>query len=239
MPSSSRPTDYVMMGLSVVCGAGSIALFAAWPFDLVPMRLGDAGTLLWDALLSIAFFVQHSVMVRRPVKARLARVVAERYVGAIYSIASGVVLAAVVVLWQRSPTVLLVIEGPLRWLTGALSVLALAAFVWGVLSLRGFDPLGLGPVRAHLRRTAARASPFTVRGAYRWVRHPLYASILVLFWTEPLVTLDRLLFDVLWTSWIVVGSVLEEADLVAEFGDRYVDYRRKVPMLIPWHAPRT
>lgn len=236
--SSGRVTDYSMMALSVFFGVGSIALLGIWPFELVPLGLGEAGALLWDGLLSVAFFLQHSVMLRRPVKARLARVVPERHLGTTYSIASGVVLTVVVVMWQRSPTVLLAIEGPLRWLTGALSVTALAAFAWGIFSLPGFDPLGLGPVRAHLGRTTARQLPFTVRGAYRWVRHPLYASILVLFWAQPLVTLDRLLFDVLWSAWIVVGTVLEERDLVAEFGDRYLEYRRKVPMLIPWHAPR-
>jgi hypothetical protein len=43
--------------------------------------------------------------------------------------------------------------------------------------------------------------------------------------------------DVLWTAWICVGAVLEEADLLADFGDAYRDYRRKVPMLIPWRGP--
>lgn len=47
---------------------------------------------------------------------------------------------------------------------------------------------------------------------------------------------------VLWTVWIVVGTVLEERDLVAEFGDRYLVYQRNVPILIPrrivgWISP--
>jgi protein-S-isoprenylcysteine O-methyltransferase Ste14 len=32
---------------------------------------------------------------------------------------------------------------------------------------------------------------------------------------------------------MVVGTFLEEADLIAEFGDAYRSYRRAVPMLIP------
>lgn len=238
MPMSGRATDYSMMALSVLCGVGSIALFVVWPFEMVPLSLGNPGTLLWDGLLSVAFFVQHSVMVRRSFKERLVRVAPERYVGAVYTIASGIVLAVLLVLWQRSPAVVVAVDGPLRWLLRALSLLAVAGFLWGVLSLPGFDPLGLGPIRAHLRGKAPRASPFTVRGAYRWVRHPLYASLILLFWTDPLLTADRLLFDVLWTLWIVAGTVLEERDLVAEFGDKYCAYQREVPMLFPWHAPR-
>ena len=76
--------------------------------------------------------------------------------------------------------------------------------------------------------------PFVVRGPYRWVRHPFYFFSLLLIWSCPDLSLDRLLHNILWSTWIVVGSVLEERDLVADFGEPYRDYQRKVPMLIPW-----
>jgi protein-S-isoprenylcysteine O-methyltransferase Ste14 len=79
--------------------------------------------------------------------------------------------------------------------------------------------------------------PFTVRGPYRWVRHPLYFFCLLMIWSCPDLSLDRLLHNVLWTAWIVVGSVLEERDLVASFGEEYSNYKREVPMLIPWRIP--
>jgi protein-S-isoprenylcysteine O-methyltransferase Ste14 len=66
------------------------------------------------------------------------------------------------------------------------------------------------------------------------VRHPLYFFTLVMIWTSPDITLDRLLFNVLFTGWIVVGTRLEERDLVAEFGEHYSVYQRHVPMLIPY-----
>jgi protein-S-isoprenylcysteine O-methyltransferase Ste14 len=76
-----------------------------------------------------------------------------------------------------------------------------------------------------------------VRGAYRWVRHPFYACILVLVWSCPELTADRLVFNLLWTAWIVLGAALEERDLAADFGDAYRRYRRRVPMLVPWRGP--
>ncbi len=238
MAKSSRLADYTVMVLAVVCGGGSLVLFFLWPFEAVCLRLGETGILIWDGLLSIAFFLQHSVMVRAPVRDRLASLLPERYVGALYSIASGVVLALVLLLWQRSPTMLLSVEGPARWLTRTVAVLGLAGFAWGVASLHDFDPFGLRPIKVHLRGATRRGSTFTVRGAYRWVRHPLYSSVLLLFWANPDVTADRLLFDALWTAWIAFATTLEERDLVVEFGDVYRRYRRNVPMLIPWHAPR-
>jgi protein-S-isoprenylcysteine O-methyltransferase Ste14 len=50
----------------------------------------------------------------------------------------------------------------------------------------------------------------------------------------PNLTVDILLYNVLWTAWIIVGSVLEERDLVASFDREYRDYQIKVPMLIPF-----
>ena len=71
-------------------------------------------------------------------------------------------------------------------------------------------------------------------GPYRYVRHPFYFCCLVLFWSCPNLTFDRLLYNVVWSIWLVVGTFLEERDLVMDFGDQYRDYQRKVPMLIPW-----
>jgi protein-S-isoprenylcysteine O-methyltransferase Ste14 len=47
-------------------------------------------------------------------------------------------------------------------------------------------------------------------------------------------TADRVLFNVLWTSWMILGMYLEERDLVAEFGVAYREYQQAVPRLIPW-----
>ena len=80
--------------------------------------------------------------------------------------------------------------------------------------------------------------PFSVRGPYRWVRHPFYSFTLVLIWSSPEVTADRLLFNVLFTVWIVIGTRLEEGDLVAIFGEAYRHYQRDVPMLVPYRIPR-
>jgi protein-S-isoprenylcysteine O-methyltransferase Ste14 len=54
-----------------------------------------------------------------------------------------------------------------------------------------------------------------------------------MIWSCPDLTADRLLFNLLWTAWIVVGTLLEERDLVAQFGEEYRVYQTEAPMLIP------
>jgi len=75
--------------------------------------------------------------------------------------------------------------------------------------------------------------PITVAGPYRWVRHPLYLFMILMIWSCPDLTADRLLFNLLWTVWVAIGSYFEERDLIIEFGDVYREYQKRVPMLIP------
>jgi methanethiol S-methyltransferase len=238
MRSSTLAADTSMMVLSVLFGVGSVVLFVLLPsVHVLPRGWPDSAALPWDVLLSLAFFLQHSGMVRRPIRARLGKVLPGRYQRALYSIASGIVLALVVLLWQPSETRLVELQGVPRLIAQVLSISAVGAFVLSAVTLRrSFDPLGLGPISAHLRGRTVRPDDFVVRGPYLWVRHPLYSCILLLFWTNPDITADRLLLSLTWSLWIFVGAVLEERDLIAEFGERYRAYRRQVPMLVPWRG---
>jgi protein-S-isoprenylcysteine O-methyltransferase Ste14 len=236
----NHPTKWLsllLLVLAIGLGAGSIVAFAGWPVGtlaIVRLRWPEALVLSWDAALSMLFFLQHSGMVRRSVKTRLVALVGPAYQPAIYAIASGIALVVVVLLWQPSSIRLYNLTGLGRRVVQGFSFAAIGLFVWGFVSLRAADPLGLGGLVGHLRSRPATPCAFAVRGAYRLVRHPLYLAVIVAVWSCPDVAADRLLFDVLWTAWIVGGTVLEEADLIAELGETYRTYRRRVPMLIPW-----
>jgi methanethiol S-methyltransferase len=232
---------YSVIILAYLVGGGSLLLFGAFlvvgPFAFIHFPLSEGQALILDGLLSFVFFAQHSGMVRTSFRTRFSSVVPNPYHPAIYSIASGSALTAAVLLWQPSATVFVQIQGPLQWLFRAISLLAIAGFVWGVRALGAFDPFGLASIILHLRGRELRPPNFVLRGPYLWVRHPLYFFMLVLVWSFPHVNADRLLFNVLWSGWIVVGSYLEERDLAAEFGEKYRRYQKTVPMLIPWKGP--
>jgi len=241
---SSRIADYSFMVLAVVLGGGSIVLFA-WPGHpvFVPLGWSAHAALWWNVLVSCVFFAQHSVMVRRPVRARLAAVIPGRYDGAFYAITSGLALMLVALLRQPTGGPLFVLEGVPRAAVVTAALLAVGGFAWGIHALRTFDLLGLRPIREHLREGATPPSEVTpdvdalvVRGPYRWVRHPLYSCIIVLMWSDPEMTAGRLVLAALWSAWIYVGALLEERDLLFAFGDTYRRYRRQVPILIPWRG---
>lgn len=235
--SERKSTAYAVLVASALLGQGSLLLFLVFlftgAFRIVDLGLDARGALQFNALLSVIFFLQHSIMVRQSARRRLAKLVPDEYVAALYAICSSLALLVVVLLWQHSGQTVVEVHGICRAPFRTIFALSLAGFVWGSKTLRGFDPFGLGSIRRELRGTKPKSSRFIVAGPYRWVRHPLYLCAILMIWSCPDLTTDRLLFNLLWTAWIVAGTLLEERDLVAEFGDSYRAYQSRVPMLVP------
>jgi protein-S-isoprenylcysteine O-methyltransferase Ste14 len=70
------------------------------------------------------------------------------------------------------------------------------------------------------------------------VRHPMYIAVIIVLWCHSFTAAD-LLVNSLLTIYVVVGTILEERKLIAEFGDAYIRYQKEVPMLIPFTKWKT
>jgi methanethiol S-methyltransferase len=234
----SRVTLKVILISASLAGQGSLLLFVIFlyrgPLLIFQMGLTQWKALVWDGLLSVIFFVQHSGMVRKGLRNRLSNFIPPLYHGALYTIVSGLTLTGVIILWQGSAITLYEFQGPSRWFVRGFSFIMFAGCFWTIFSLRAFDTFGLAPIRAELCGKRPPSQDFVPHGPYLWVRHPLYLLVILMLWSCPNVTADRLLFNILWTVWIFVGAALEEADLLGDFGEKYKDYQSKVPMWIPW-----
>jgi len=83
--------------------------------------------------------------------------------------------------------------------------------------------------------TSVATPELKVNGIHRYVRHPLYSGTILfvtgLFFTFP--TLSNLIAVVLLIAYVLIGLIFEERKLVKEFGQSYIQYRSKVPKLIP------
>jgi protein-S-isoprenylcysteine O-methyltransferase Ste14 len=226
------------MIVATLIGSLSMLLFLVFLFSgsfaLIKMGLPETAVLVWNSILSFVFFIQHSGMIRRNFRTRLAAIIPSYFNDAIFTITSSIALIAVIVFWQPSTTVLFEFNGFARWIARGFFFLAVAGMGWGVYALKYFDAFGRIPIRDHLNGKQHRSQKFTVYGPYLWVRHPLYFFVLLLIWSCPDLTLDRFIFNFLWTIWIFIGAVLEEKDLLSDFGDDYRQYQSRVPMLIPW-----
>ncbi|MCG8643670.1 MAG: isoprenylcysteine carboxylmethyltransferase family protein [Desulfobacterales bacterium] len=218
---------------SLFLGGGSLVYFFCFlilgPRVSICLTSDPASALIANIGLSLLFFIQHSLMVRRAFKKRAARYLPERFEPAVYAIVSGLTLTLVVLFWQHSDMVFLILPVWLKPVQGLMVLICLAGFLWASRSLDSLDPMGIRP-----RRQSRPDQPvFKIAGPYQYVRHPMYFFTLVLIWSTTVFTLDRLVFNLLWTAWICAGARWEERDLVRLFGRDYCDYQSAVPMLLP------
>lgn len=207
---------------------------------VVPTRLdgvpvGPRGmSLLIDTLLLGVFAVQHSVMARRGFKAWSTRLVPSEIERSTFvALASGALL---LLFWQWRPLggVLWQVSTPaLRAALIAISASGWALVLVATLLINHFDLFGLRQAWFALHDRRYTRVPLATPSLYRYVRHPLYLGFLIAFWSAPTVTLAHLLFAAATTAYILIAIRLEERDLIAEHGEEYERYRRRVPKLLP------
>ncbi len=238
----SKIHAYATMVAATFFAGASLSLLGLFllfgPIRVVDLGLSTVGALVLDGVLCLMFCLQHSGMVRKSFHRRLKAIVPESCHGAVYAIASGVVLLALLVFWQPTDATLFSVHGPFRWLFRCATLGAILGFAWGMRTLDSLDAFGIRPVKAALQGKTVKPASLSLGGPYRWVRHPLYAFVVVLLWSYPDLTADRLLLNVLWTIWVYIGAVFEERDLVSAFGESYRTYQRQVPMFLPLRMPR-
>src|SRR6478735_11195573 len=90
------------------------AMLALLPFTGGPIgELSLGSALALDLVLLVAFALQHSVMARPSFKARWTRVVPAAAERSTYVLATGLVLAPLLVLWQPMPAIIWSVEASL------------------------------------------------------------------------------------------------------------------------------
>jgi protein-S-isoprenylcysteine O-methyltransferase Ste14 len=201
---------------------------------------GDfVGSFLTDVALLLLFAFQHSVMARPAFKRWWTRFIPEPAERSTYVLASSLALIALFAFWRPLGGTVWSVEEP----TVALVLNGLCAFGWllvlvSTFLINHFDLFGLRQVWLYLLGKPYTSIGFRMPGPYRLVRHPLYVGWLFAFWATPTMSLTHLLFALATTGYILVAIQLEERDLVASLGDAYRDYRKEVPMLVPFTRRR-
>jgi protein-S-isoprenylcysteine O-methyltransferase Ste14 len=193
---------------------------------------------LTGALLTLlavaAWGVLHSLLAAPRTKRWMHRRVgpgADRGYRLFYNIVAAVTLLPILAVAALVPGVTLYqIPSPWVLLTTAIQIVALLIIVVAVLQTGATSFLG---IRQLLSPQETEAPKLQVSGSYRWVRHPLYTAGLAFIWFSPIMTTSTLALYLGFTLYIVVGSRYEERQLTAEFGEPYLEYRRRVPAIIP------
>jgi protein-S-isoprenylcysteine O-methyltransferase Ste14 len=191
-----------------------------------------AGELALLGVLWLAYFATHSLLASRAVKSGIAvrwPKLGKRY-RLLYNLIAVVLLIPPAAVLHFSPGPMIwQWTGASAWLANGLALLAVIGFAG---ARTGYDlALFLG-VRGSSGGALA-SEGLRVSGIHRYVRHPWYFFALIIIWSRDM-SAAMLVTAVMITLYFVVGSQLEEAKLIDEFGEAYRRYRQRVPGLFPW-----
>jgi protein-S-isoprenylcysteine O-methyltransferase Ste14 len=141
--------------------------------------------------------------------------------------------------------VLILLNAPL-WFLSPLSTRQLAAWLLGAVSIwlaiEGFRLLRVvGRPAQTVKRGAnlpiENTTTLVTVGAYRWIRNPLYGSLLALAWSAYLkhpFGLGSIALTVGASGFLVATAIAEERENLQHFGEPYVRYMASTKRFIPF-----
>jgi len=120
---------------------------------------------------------------------------------------------------------------------GLLLVLRFLGIAVMLAALTQYD-LGLFGGLAQLRqgiRALDETETLHLGGMHRYVRHPIYLGAYCFLWGG---VLDEFgLQTAIWGSvYLFIGTWFEERKLIAQYGQSYIEYRQKVPSILPFRG---
>ncbi len=211
---------------------------------IVPTSIdGEVTMAFWPALLInlgllSLFAVQHSVMARPAFKRWWTQFVPKPIERSTYVLFSSLAMIVLFAFWQPLGGTVWAVEEPIL----KAILIGGCVFGWGLVLVSTFlidhfDLFGLRQVWLHLRGKSYTEHKFVTPGPYRLIRHPLYLGWFFAFWSTPVMTSAHLVFAVMTAAYILVAIQFEERDLERALPE-YTEYKRQVPMLVPFSKRR-
>jgi protein-S-isoprenylcysteine O-methyltransferase Ste14 len=199
-----------------------------------PAQPTATASLAVNLALLLAFGWSHSVMARPAFKRYWTRLVPQPIERSTYVLVSSLMLALLMWQWRPMAAVVWNIESDagraLMWAMFAAGWLMVPAVS---LMINHFDLFGMRQVWLYFLGRPYEPLPFRTPMLYSRVRHPLYIGWAMAFWASPTMSAGHLLFASVLTAYMGLAALVEERDLIAHFGDQYLQYRRDVPRFVP------
>lgn len=209
-------------------------LFVPKSIDGAP-QVPLAQAILINALLLSLFALQHSIMARPAFKNWWTKIIPEPAERSTYVLLSSLCLVLLVWQWQPMGGFIWRVEEPVaKTILTALFITGWLIVLLSTFMINHFDLFGLRQVWFYFLGKRYEPLRFRIPFFYKYVRHPLYLGWLIAFWATPVMSATHLLFAALTTGYILTAIKFEEKDLITHFGEKYSNYKRLVPKIIPF-----
>lgn len=121
-------------------------------------------------------------------------------------------------------------------LQSLLAITVLALFILGAKKYDLFQLFGIRQIKSgNSHSSLSKTDDINTSGILSLTRHPWYLAAILFIWIRDSdIYVSTLVINIILTSYIVIGTILEEKKLIIEYGDNYRAYQEKVSMLFPF-----
>ncbi len=192
-------------------------------------------------ILFTLFAISHSWLASKEIKARLIEKIGTRiaFYRLFYNISSFIIFFTFYSIAPKPDVIVYDLQFPFDIITFALQVLSLILLLWAAKVIDVKEFVGITQIERFFKGTYSildldEKQILRTEGAFKFVRHPIYLFCILFLGLRPQMSLFYLIMFICITVYFYVGSIFEEKKLVEVFGDKYIEYQKKVPRLFPF-----
>jgi len=185
----------------------------------------------------VLFYTSHSIMAATKIKKKMRRIMGRSYKWYRLTYSFFSVLFFLWILMYAATIPVSVVLEPSQFLAYLGFVLAGFGTIIAVKAFKGQSLKRFLGIIPHDDLTTVE--PLHTEGLYGWMRHPMYAGLLLIFlgFFFYLPYISSLIHLLALLVYLPFGIYFEEKKLIALYGDDYRTYQAKVPVLFPTRKP--
>jgi protein-S-isoprenylcysteine O-methyltransferase Ste14 len=224
-----------IIGLS---GLSAFMLFmGGWEF--LPIHINSnvevgspSQAIIINVLILTLFAMHHSITARASFKEKLTQYIPVEIERSTYVLISGLFMYIMCFYWQPVAGTVWNIEN--TFLNILLKVIHVTGWLVMVAATFEIDHFHLMGLKQSLTTDVVEGKKLKESFLYSIVRHPIQTGVLMGVWSTAYMSMTQLILSIGLTFYVVVGLYFEEKSLIAHFGDTYLNYKKRVPGVIPF-----
>lgn len=213
-----------------------------WSFLPIHINAGIANSntiqaVIGNLLILLLFGLHHSIAARSSFKEKLTQIVPAEIERSTYVMISGLFMFAICLYWQPlAGTVWMTDNTIVILILKTIHILGWLMLVAATFEIDHFHLMGL---KQSFSMNTAEDGKLKESFLYSIVRHPIQTGVLMGIWSTAHMSMTQVMLSICMTVYIFIGLYYEEQSLEAHFGDIYLDYKKRVPGIIPfWPTKR-
>lgn len=198
-----------------------------------------------DVLIIVtAFFLlgySHSILASNKIKEILTKKYGNRiaFYRIFYNIVSLITFGLIYYNLPRPQAVIYDLQFPFDIIILSIQILGLFGMFWAGSLIDVKEFLGISQIKRYLNGTYSLSDldekkELVISGAYKYSRHPIYFFSIVFIGARPSMNVFSFTIFVLAVLYFIIGAYYEEKKLVGFFGNEYSEYKKNVPMILPY-----